>query len=242
VKYGIIADIHSNLEALDVVLAELRSVDRLVCLGDLVGYGPNPNECVEKIRDLKIPVVAGNHDKAVANELEDSWFSPEAREAIAWTQEVITGDNLKYLKGLPEVLEEDDFVMVHGSLRSPIVEYIASLSEAMPTFEKMTKSLCLVGHTHIPVCISQTKDGRYDSRELKDKSEVNVGEYQKLIVNVGGVGQPRDGDPRAGYGIYNTETRIIKVFRTEYNFKSTQEKMEKVGLPYSLIRRLAHGL
>jgi diadenosine tetraphosphatase ApaH/serine/threonine PP2A family protein phosphatase len=239
--YGIISDIHSNLEALNVVLNKLYRVGMLVCLGDLVGYGPNPNECVEKVRGLKIPTVAGNHDKAVTGEMDVKWFNLNARDAVAWTQMVIFQENLDYLKSLPMVLEEDDFQCVHGSLRSPLEEYITSISEALPTFEKMTKPVCFVGHSHVPMFIAKMKNGNYDGRTLTDGEEILVDDYEKVIINVGGVGQPRDDDPRASYGIYDSKTRIFTLHRVEYNIKQVQEKMKKVNLPEPLITRLSFG-
>ena len=239
--YGIISDIHGNLEALEVVLYQLQKAERLVCLGDLVGYGPNPNECVEKVRELNIPSVAGNHDKAVTGEMELTWFNRNARDAVIWTQKEIKQENLEYLKKLPEVLEADDFQYVHGSLRSPLEEYITSLSEALATFERMTRPLCFIGHSHVPLFIALKKDGNYDGRVLLDGEEVLVEEYEKVIINVGGVGQPRDGDPRASFGIYDSKTRIFTLHRVEYNVEQVQEKMKKVGLPQALIDRLQFG-
>jgi diadenosine tetraphosphatase ApaH/serine/threonine PP2A family protein phosphatase len=239
--YGIISDIHSNLEALDVVLNKLYRAEKLVCLGDIVGYGPDPNECVKKVKELDIPIVAGNHDKAVTKEMEVTWFNRNAREAVFWTQREITEENLEYLKKLPEVLEEDDFQYVHGSLRAPLEEYITSISEALPTFERMTKPVCFVGHSHVPLFIALKKDGNYDGRMLLDGEEILVDDYEKVIINVGGVGQPRDGDPRASFGTYDSKTRIFTLHRVEYNIEQVQEKMKRVGLPQPLIDRLQFG-
>jgi len=239
--YGIISDIHSNLEALDIVLNKLKQVDKLVCLGDIVGYGPNPNECVEKIRELKIPTVAGNHDKAVTGGLDFSWFNKNAKEAVNWTQREITDQNLEYLKSLPEVLAEDGFEIVHGSLRDPLHEYITNIFEAIPTFGKMTKKLCFVGHSHTPIFIALKADGNYDGNALKDEDEVLIDNYEKVIINVGGVGQPRDRDPRASYGIYDSKTKIFSLHRVEYNIEQVQKKMTAVRLPQPLIDRLQFG-
>jgi diadenosine tetraphosphatase ApaH/serine/threonine PP2A family protein phosphatase len=239
--YGIISDIHGNLEALGVVLYQLRNVEKLICLGDIVGYGPNPNECVEKVRELEIPTLAGNHDRAATGDMALSWFNRNARDAVIWTQKELTKENIEYLKKLPLILDEGDFHIVHGSLRAPLEEYITSFSEALPTFERMEKPLCFVGHSHIPLFIAMNRDGSYDGRELLDKEEVRVGDYQKVIINVGGVGQPRDRDPRASFGIYNSETRIFTLRRVEYNIEKVQQKMETAGLPIPLIERLRYG-
>lgn len=239
--YGIISDIHSNLKALDVVLNKLYRAEKLICLGDIVGYGPDPNECVEKVRELNIPTVAGNHDRAVTGEIEITWFNQSAREAVIWTQREIKEENLEYLRNLPEIIEEDDFQAVHGSLRAPLEEYIMSISEALPTFEKMTKPVCFIGHSHAPLFIALKKDGNYDGRMLLDGEEVLVEDYEKVIINVGGVGQPRDGDPRASYGLYDSKTKIFTLHRVEYNIKQVQDKMKTVSLPQPLIDRLQFG-
>jgi len=239
--YGIISDIHGNLEALEKILAQLTIVDKKICLGDMVGYGPNPNECVNLIRKLKIPAVAGNHDKAVTGELELTWFNRYASDAVLWTKKEISAENLDFLMKLPLILEEDDFYLVHGSLRSPLEEYITSVFDALPTFEKMKKPLCFVGHSHVPLVVVIKKDGNYDARVLTDNEEVLVDNYNKVIINVGGVGQPRDGDARACFGIYDTKTRIFTLKRIEYDFTKVQAKMREVGLPLPLIERLQYG-
>lgn len=239
--YGIISDIHSNLEALDVVLNKLSQVEKLICLGDTVGYGPNPNECVEKIRELNIPAVAGNHDKAVTCEIDVKWFNQNAKDAVFWTQRTIFQENLEFLKKLPLVLSEDGFQFVHGSLRSPLEEYVSSISESLPTFDLMKKPVCFIGHSHIPLFIAQKKDGNYAGGDLADSEEVLVDDYEKVIINVGGVGQPRDGDPRASYGIYDSQTKIFSLHRVEYDVSAVQEKMKIAGLPQHLIDRIQFG-
>lgn len=239
--YGIISDIHSNLEALEAVLNELKNVDQIVNLGDIVGYGPNPNECIEKIMALNLPTVAGNHDKAVTAELDTSWFNKSAKAAVRWTQRVIFQENLEYLKKLPLAMEGDDFQAVHGSLRSPLEEYIASIVDAMPTFEKMTRNLCFVGHSHRPLYMARLKNGNYDGHSLREGDEVVVDDFDKVIINVGGVGQPRDSDPRASFGIYNSKIRIFTLHRVKYDVSAVQEKMRAAKLPENLINRLKSG-
>lgn len=239
--YGIISDIHSNLEALDVVLNKLYLAEKLICIGDIVGYGPNPNECVEKVKELNIPTVAGNHDKAVTGEMDIKWFNQNARDAVTWTQRVIFQEYLDYLKKLPLILEEDDFQCVHGSLRSPLEEYITSIAEALPTFELMKKPVCFIGHSHVPLFIAQKKDGNYDGRVMDDGEEIVVTDYEKVIINVGGVGQPRDGDPRASYGLYDSRAELFSMHRVEYNIEQVQKKMKTFGLPQPLIDRLQFG-
>ena len=130
---------------------------------------------------------------------------------------------------------------MHGSLRNPLEEYVTSISEALPTFEKMTKPVCFIGHSHAPLFIALKKDGNYEGRELMDEEEVLTENYEKVIIDVGGVGQPRDRDPRASYGIYDSKTRIFSLHRVEYNIAQVQEKMTKAGLPEPLIERLSYG-
>lgn len=223
------------------MLDKLDQADKLICLGDIVGYGPNPNECVEKISELKIPTVAGNHDKAVTCELDTQWFNQNAKDAVAWTQRTIFQENLEYLKNLPLVLEEDDFQVVHGSLRSPLEEYITGIAEALPTFKLMKQPVCFIGHSHSPMFIAQKKDGNFDGRALQDGDEILVEDYDRILINVGGVGQPRDGDPRASYGLYDSKTKLFSLHRVEYNISAVQKKMEMVGLPQRLIERLQFG-
>lgn len=221
-RFGIVADIHGNLEALKAVLNELEGeVDRLACLGDIVGYGPNPNECAEIIRHKKIPSVAGNHEKATSGELELTWFNKNAAAAIRWTQKVIFPENLEFIRGLPLILDFPKFQIVHGSLVNPAEEYLTSLAEALPTFEKMTQKLLFVGHTHRPLILEH--EG-------------------KKIINPGSVGQPRDGDPRAAYLIFDEEKNESTLYRVNYDIPAVQEKMKAAGLPEFLIERLSRGL
>lgn len=208
------------MEALNVVLDSLGQAQRIICLGDIVGYGPDPDACIEKIKELNIATVAGNHDKAVTGELPTDGFNQNARGAVLWTKEVISAKNLDYLKRLPLVLEEDDFQMVHGSLVNPLEEYITNSGNAYPTFQMMTRQLLFVGHTHQPLRLS------FKSKE---------------IINPGGVGQPRDGDPRASYGEYDSKTRVFTLHRVAYNIEKVQAKMRTAKLPLPLIDRLSFG-
>lgn len=239
--YGIIADVHGNLEALNAVLAELKKADKIVSAGDLVGYGPDPNECVEKIIKKEVAGVAGNHEKAVVGQLDLEWFNPNAKASVIWTQGKINPGNSEYFKSLPEVLKEDEFQVVHGSLKSPFLEYILSIVDALPTFEKMEKPVCFAGHTHRPLFIARKHDGFYDGRTLLDGEELFIEEYDKVVINVGAVGQPRDGDPRASFGFYNSKIKIFSLHRVAYDIEKVQKKMQKAGLRQPLIDRLKYG-
>jgi len=220
-RYGIIADIHSNLEALEAVLSDLSGkVDQIICLGDIIGYGPNPNECCEIFRDKKIPSIAGNHEKGVLGEMSLEWFNPNASEAVRWTKRQLLPENLEYLKGLPLTMEYTEFQLVHGSLINPTEEYLNGIFEAMPTFDLMVKPLLFVGHTHQPL---------------------NLNYKEKEIVNPGSVGQSRDGNPMSSYLVFDSEKKEFNLYRVKYDIEKVQQKMMIAGLPQFLIDRLTFG-
>jgi len=236
-----LADIHSNLEALRCALDALKDVSGFICPGDIVGYGPNPNECVEIVRNLDCRTVAGNHDIASVNKLDLSHFNGEAREVISWTSKLLTPDNRKFLESLPEYLETNDCEVVHGSLRDPIGEYIFSVQVGASTIELMKKKICFVGHLHISLVVVKEKGGKYDGWQLSDGDVVDTKKFDKVIINVGGVGQPRDMDTRASFGIFDTDARTVEIRKVEYNIQAVQEKMRKAKLPEFLIERLKYG-
>lgn len=223
-----------------MVLHELRGVDQVVCAGDIVGYGPNPNECIALMQERKISSVGGNHDKAAVGEMSLEWFVDHAKEALIWTSNQLTVTSNWYLKSLPLTLEFDDFQVVHGSLRNPLEEYIASFAEAVPNLELQVKSVLFAGHTHKPMYVTKRSKG-YDGWMLTDNQIIRVSEYQRIIINPGAVGQPRDGEPRASFGIYDSEKKEFTLHRVEYNIQAVQEKMRKAGLPQHLIDRLQFG-
>lgn len=248
-KYGIISDIHGNLEALKVVLEELKEVDKIICLGDIVGYGPLPNECIDEIRKLSgANIVVGNHDLASIGWKDISWFNEYAQRAIIWTMDVLTDENKKYLASLPEIIEEKDFVMVHGSLNDYTDEYITGVKKAGKNFKLLKeRNLLLVGHTHSPRLFLKKEHQPIYSIRLMDKDIIKISNEAKFIVNVGAVGQPRDKDPRASFGIYDTGgihdtvAQEIKICRVPYDIKKIQGLMRKEDLPKLLIERLVYG-
>ena len=239
--YGIISDIHANLEAFETVLRYLKGAQQIICLGDIIGYGPNPNECLDLVKKHHILTVAGNHERSIVDHQLQRWFNKNAKVAIGWAEAQLSVENHSLIERLPLTLEQDGFHCVHGSLRNPISEYVTSIAEAQPTFAKMTKPLCFIGHSHKPLFIAKTADGNYDGRELKDDDEVLIDNYQQVIVNVGSVGQPRDSDPRASFGVYNSKTKLFSLHRVEYDVKKAQNKMKRANLPQSLIDRLEFG-
>ena len=240
--YGIIADIHSNLEAFRTVLHELRGADQIISLGDIVGYGPDPSECIALMQEKKISSVAGNHDKAAVGEMSPEWFNESARRAIEWTNEKLADNDVRYLRSLPLTLEFPGFQIVHGSLCEPLEEYIETLGEAAASMELTAKPLLYVGHSHVPMSVVMNGEGRLDGWALKDNQSIRISDYQKVLINPGGVGQPRDGDPRASFGIYDSEKKEFTLHRIGYNVSAVQEKMKKAGLPKPLIDRLSSGV
>lgn len=239
-RFGIISDIHANLVALDAVLADMGPVDQYWCLGDVVGYGPQPNECIQRLLDLDHAVVMGNHDAAAVGEASVRTFNGEARRAIQWTASVLSRESLAYLETLPERLEHDDILLVHGSVRDPIWEYVTTREQASELLAVTEQPYTLSGHTHIPAVFVRDSSGAVLAGRPDDEMELRlVGEH--MIVNPGSVGQPRDGDPRAGYALIDTERMSVQFHRVEYDISETQRRMREVGAGEWLVERLAHG-
>ncbi len=241
-RYGIISDIHANLDALEVVLGRLKRVEAYLCLGDLVGYGPDPNECIEAVKALPgLKCVVGNHDLACVGKYDINWFNWYAREAIVWTQERLTPANRGYLLSLPLMEMQDSLTLVHGALPQPM-DYVTSEIEARGVFAEMITPVCLIGHTHVAELYAHAHGAAHiERRSLSAGGQVKVARGLSYLVNCGSVGQPRDGNPMASYGIYDTIRREIKVMRASYAVERVQERMEKAGLPGLLGERLAVG-
>ena len=238
----IVSDIHSNLEALDAVLAHAArqgGFDRIWCLGDLVGYGPDPSACLGLLREFDLVAVAGNHDYAAAGVIDSSDFNGAAYAAIQWTAEQLAADDKSFLAGLPMVSQQPPFTLVHGSLRDPIVEYLTHPSQALATLELLTTPYCLVGHSHYPF-ICRENAGRPLFKALPDGQPVAL-DGERCIVNPGSVGQPRDSDPRSGYAVFDSDGPSVEHFRVEYDIARTQNKMRSASLPQYLIDRLDYG-
>ncbi|HMD88009.1 MAG TPA: metallophosphoesterase family protein [Anaerolineaceae bacterium] len=237
----IISDIHGNLPALDAVLQDANPVDATWCLGDLVGYGPNPNECIERVRSLpKSICVLGNHDAAALGQIDLQAFNREARFSARWTQEHLSPESLEFLRNLPEVVQYGDVTLTHGSPRNPVWEYLLDTNTATINFEYFGTKICLVGHTHLPIV--------YYAPNGNQKTEWNiikVGEPTKItrraIINPGSVGQPRDHDPRAAYAIFDPLENIWEARRLIYDVSETQKRIYAAGLPERHAIRLAEG-
>jgi len=242
----VISDIHSNLAALQAVLDDVQnrsqSYDIVWCLGDVVGYGAEPNECIDLLRTLPHICLAGNHDWAVVGKLDLRTFHDTAAYVVEWTQEHITPQNMNYLKARPERLPHGDYLLVHASPREPIWEYITDVNVAEENFDVSSESFCLVGHTHVPVVF--VKDGRTGNVHVSLPSAtvpVTLKRDSRYIINPGSVGQPRDGDPRAAYAILDTGSGAWTPFRVEYPVKTTQKIMKSCHFPPRLVDRLEYG-
>ena len=240
--YGLISDIHGSLEALEAVLAELKDCDAFLCLGDLVGYGPDPEACIDRVRELPgLVCIAGNHDLAVVNRFDVTWFNDHAREAVFWTQRQLSSEHLAYLASLPLRARAADAELVHGSLPNEM-DYITTAWEAASCFEAMVGDLCFVGHTHVAEYYWQRDHSCLpEQKALWSGGTVPLAEDLRYIVNPGGVGQPRDGNRAASCGLYNTESRSVEVRRVAYDVESVQAKMREARLPEYLASRLAKG-
>jgi predicted phosphodiesterase len=242
--YGIFSDIHSNLESFKTVLDYFSKnhVTNLVCCGDVTGYGPEPNECIELLRSIPgLLVVLGNHDAAVCGKLQLSWFVDYARDAIVWTSGVITDKNKQYLCGLPLTVKKDNFTVVHGSPRDPVKEYLNEPKKVRVNINSFDTQLCFVGHTHVPKIHVIDEKNRFDTKEITKEQVVRLEPEYRYIINVGSVGQPRDNNPRACIGIYDTDKNEISFIRLKYHYPVTQYKMSEKKLPQKLIDRLTTG-
>ncbi|MFH1858117.1 MAG: metallophosphoesterase family protein [Candidatus Omnitrophota bacterium] len=241
-RYAFVSDIHSNLEALDAVLTCLRreAIDRYFHVGDIVGYGADPAACIAKIRALDCIGVGGNHDWACVEKTSAADFNPMAREAVLWTQGVLNAEQLQFLKSLQPVYTCEDLALVHGSLDEPdAFHYILNASGAMETLRLMRTRLCCIGHSHAPMIASLDPKGKlYFHRDAK---VAMAEEGYRYLVNVGSVGQPRDGDPRAAYAIYDTKDSTVEVKRVAYDIPTAQRKIVQAGLPPVLAARLSEG-
>lgn len=238
--YAILADIHGNLAAFRAVLDDIArggGVDQLWCLGDVVGYGPDPAACIALLRQQPHLCVAGNHDWAAVGRVDVSDFNPDAAAACRWTGEQLSTEDAEYLQGLPLTLTRDRFTIVHGSPREPIWEYVTSVYSARDNFDHFDTAYCLLGHSHVP-CVFERIDGGCVLEQMP--AVLELGE-SRLIINPGGVGQPRDGDPRAAYAIYDEDAGAIYHYRIPYDIEHTQRRMRDEGLPGFLVERLGHG-
>jgi predicted phosphodiesterase len=238
-KIALFGDIHANLEALETVLAdaEAQGCDSYVCLGDVVGYNANPSECLEIIRQMDCPVVKGNHDEDAGGDHSLEMMNPIAAEALQWTRDQLNDEQREFLARMRMVRQVEDFTIVHSTLDQPNVwNYVTNKFDAMSNFSYQFTQVCFHGHTHVPrvfVRGSKVQDVSPDS--------IAIEEGMKYFINAGSVGQPRDGDWRASYCIYDLDAKLIYFRRLEYDIETTQKKVLAAGLPEALASRLADG-
>jgi diadenosine tetraphosphatase ApaH/serine/threonine PP2A family protein phosphatase len=238
-RIAVLSDIHANLPALDAVLAALGPVDAVWQLGDVVGYGPHPDEVVVRLRELGAVGVRGNHDAAALGALDVEWFNPDGRRAIEWTARRISPETRAWLAGLPERAELGEMTLVHGSPRNPTWEYVTTASDARANLAAFATPYCLYGHTHLPAAWRED-DGRVEPLGPSHGSVLPL-DGRRLLLNPGSVGQPRDGDPRASAAILDTEARRVTWHRVAYPIATTQAAMRAAALPPRLVARLGHG-
>ena len=239
-KYGILGDIHANLEALEAVLEEMdkAGVKKHVSVGDLVGYGANPIECIDIVRNrLKAVVTAGNHDFAAVDKLNIDFFNAYARESALWTRRTLPDEHKTYIRSLKLVEYCDNFTVVHSTLYSPeLFEYIQTSYDAHLSFEQQTTPLSFMGHSHVPVNFFKRKNVSFNM-----DTEVKIDENTKIMVNVGSIGQPRDENPDAVCVVYDSDEQLIRVSRVRYDVEKAARKIVNSGLPEILAERLKYG-
>ncbi len=238
-RYAILGDIHSNLQALEVVLADARArgCTHYACVGDLVGYNGNPRECVDRICELGAVTVRGNHDHYCAGPDALEGFHPLAADVANWTRRQLSPEQVDYLRALPYQCVVDGFTLVHSTLDTPEKwGYVFDRFEAEQNFTYQRTSVCFFGHTHVPLAFERTSEVRLG---LYNKIKVMLG--RRYFINVGSVGQPRDGDPRAAYVTYDLDTGEVELHRLEYDIAAAQRAILDAGLPARLAERLAQG-
>lgn len=219
-KIAVLADIHSNLEALEAVLADAGGIKEIWCLGDIVGYGPNPNECCAIIKKKAKYCLAGNHDWGVVGKMRIDWFNSQAAAALKNNEKILNGENKAYLNSLPLKEKIGKILLVHASPRLPLTEYLFEDWRVQRAFESFSEKICFVGHTHLPAVFQKG---------------------ERRIINPGSVGQPRDGDWRASYGVFDDKNLTFELRRVKYPIEKTQAKMVKLKISPFLIKRLALG-
>jgi predicted phosphodiesterase len=239
-RIAILSDIHANLRALDAVLTTLGQVDALWHLGDVVGYGPDPDAVVARLRERGALGVRGNHDAAALGGPEIAYFNVDARRAMEWTREAIAAPTRDWLTAQPEIRSEGDFTLVHGSPRDPTWEYVTTAPAARLSLDVLTTPYALNGHTHLPL-VFRDDDGFIETITPAHGSVLRL-DGRALMANPGSVGQPRDGDPRAGAMVLDTERAELRWYRVAYDIRGTQAAMRTAGLPARLVERLALGL
>ncbi len=239
-RYAIISDVHGNLESLRTALSLIRAEDSLLCLGDIVGYGPNPNECVKLVRERAADTVLGNHDVAAVDNFGIEYFNPAARRAIEWTQGVIDPQASAWLNGLSYEIRHPDFLMVHGA---PVhyFEYVLDKRHAKAAFDRTDAPLIFIGHTHIAEYYALEPDGSISHAHMQHGGELDLQAGKRYIIDVGSIGQPRDLNPQPCFVFYDDDRRRVQWVRYDYAIGQVQQKMAAAQLPAALAARLDVG-
>ncbi len=238
--HAVVSDIHGNLEALEAVLADIAQHQpaSMVCLGDFVGYGASPNECIDRLRPMIEHAVVGNHDLAAIGKLRLTYFNSNAAAAALWTETALTPDNRAYLAALPYSVRWRDTLLVHASPAEPENwHYVLSPVEARAEMDAFEEAVCFIGHSHYPGVFDRHEDRVRYTRA----AEIRIEKGHRYLVNVASVGQPRDGDPRAGYLLYDDLERVLRHVRLEYDLAGAMKRIIDAGLPRFLAERLQWG-
>lgn len=237
-RLAIISDVHSNLEALEGTLQEIkqRKVDAVIVLGDIVGYGADPNACIELCRELTSYIITGNHDYAVIHSEETQYFNNYAAKAVHWTATNITEENSDFLNSLPMLIPWENYLFVHSAPLKPAEwEYIMNQWDAEPQFAGFSQKICFIGHTHVPVIF------RKNNRAIASYGGIELPLHEQLIINVGSVGQPRDGNHKLSFAIFDDQQWQLEVVRLNYDIEKAARKIVNAGLPSALAERLFYG-
>jgi diadenosine tetraphosphatase ApaH/serine/threonine PP2A family protein phosphatase len=240
-RYAVISDIHGNLEAFDAVLKEIKRQlpDGVLFIGDIVGYGANPNQSIDLLKGVTETVIAGNHDYAAAGLADCTSFNPCAKESIVWTQNNLTSDHMEYLKKLPFLKRLEGITLVHSSPKEPEKwHYLFGMRDISDNFDFFDTKVCFVGHTHVPLVIAKDREGRLS---LSFKEIVEIRDDSRYLINAGSVGQPRDGNNKALCLVYDTKKGLVQFFRVPYNIEKAKNKIIKEGIPAFLGYRLDYG-
>ncbi len=240
----VLSDIHANFTALQAVLKDAGEVEGTWCLGDIVGYGPDPNECIERVRGIpNLSCVQGNHDSAALGAIPLETFNNDARRSIEWLQNILEPRNYAFLDSLAEKITLPEATLAHGSPRNPIWEYILDLHSAAQNFKQFTTPVCMVGHTHLPIVYIQqaVTETFYDVNWMLPSDGETLTLTTRAILNPGSTGQPRDHDPRASYAIYDTVASTWQLHRVDYDIYSVQKRIHAQDLPARHASRLLEG-
>jgi len=240
-RYGIFSDIHSNLEAFSSVIEAYKkeSIDKYLCIGDVVGYAANPAECIDLVRNIAKVSVAGNHDWGTVNLFSIDYFNPVAAKAIFWTRNNLDENRSNFLESLNPLYKNEDLTLAHGSLNNPQdFNYMLDTDIAVESFKLMENNICFVGHTHVPGVFIQDKNYKVT---YSNEENININSQDKYIVNVGSVGQPRDNNPKASCCIYDTDKKEVRIKRINYDIGTARKKIIDARLPNFLGDRLLLG-